>query len=236
MGQTDRIPTFIHGFDENLGGGIPAGSLVLVAGEPGTMKSTIAFNVLYQNALHEGRTGVYMSLEQGRDNFTRHLNGMGLPPKDVESQVSLVDLGMIRRNLEGMAERTWLDIVKMYAGNLKRSLGYDLLAIDSLPVLVMLARFKDPRDDLFQLFDWLRELRATTFLVTEMKSGTEDFGAYGEEFLCDGILHVRMERVGDGTIERRIRCVKMRGTTHSPNDFTLHVDGGILRAASIPAE
>lgn len=236
MGQTDRIRTFIHGFDENLGGGIPAGSLVLVAGEPGTLKSTIAFNVLYQNALHEGRAGVYMSLEQGRDNFARHLNGMGLPPKDVESQVSLVDLGMIRRNLEGMAERTWLDIVKMYAGNLKRSLGYDLLAIDSLPVLVMLARFKDPRDDLFQLFDWLRELRATTFLVTEMKAGTEDFGAYGEEFLCDGILHARMERVGDGTIERRIRCVKMRGTTHSPNDFTLLAEGGILRATSILAD
>ena len=79
------------------------------------MKSTIAFNILYQNALREGRTGTYISLEQGRDNLTRHLNGMALSPLDVENKVSIVDLGMIRRNLEGMAQRTWIDIFKMYA-------------------------------------------------------------------------------------------------------------------------
>jgi len=51
MAQGDRIRTFIHGFDEKLDGGIPVGQIVLLAGEPGTMKSTIAFNVIYQNAL-----------------------------------------------------------------------------------------------------------------------------------------------------------------------------------------
>ena len=120
MGQEDRIRTYIHGFDEKLDGGIPAGSVVLLAGEPGTMKSTIAFNVLYQNALRDGHTGTYISLEQGRDNLTRHLIGMSLSPGDVENKVSIVDLGMIRRNLDGMAQRTWIDIFKMYASNMKR--------------------------------------------------------------------------------------------------------------------
>src|SRR5512137_2571496 len=124
MGQDDRIRTFIHGFDEKLGGGIPPGSVVLLAGEPGTMKSTIAFNVLYQNALREGRTGTYISLEQGRESLTRHLVSMSLSPKDVENQVSIVDLGMIRRNLDGMGQQTWIEIFKMYASNLKRSLNY----------------------------------------------------------------------------------------------------------------
>src|SRR5574337_1856090 len=109
MAQEDRVRTFIHGFDEKLGGGIPSGSVVLLAGEPGTMKSTIAFNILYQNALREGRTGTYISLEQGRENLTRHLVGMSLSPADVEAKASIVDLGMIRRNLDGMAQRTWMD-------------------------------------------------------------------------------------------------------------------------------
>ena len=78
MGQDDRIRTFIHGFDEKLGGGIPAGMVVLLAGEPGTMKSTIAFNILYQNAMKDGRAGTYITLEQGRDSLTRHLIGMSL--------------------------------------------------------------------------------------------------------------------------------------------------------------
>jgi len=236
MGQGDRIRTFIHGFDEKLGGGIPVGHVVLLVGEPGTMKSTIAFNVLYQNALREGKAGTYISLEQGRDSLTRNLTGMSLSPHDVESKVSLVDLGMIRRNLDGMAQRTWIDIFKMYASNLKRSLDYELLVVDSLPVLELMARFENPREDLFQLFEWLRDLRATTLLISEMKPGSEEFGKHGEEFLSDGIIHLKMERVDDANIQRRIRCVKMRGTNHSPNYYTLIFQNGIFQATRIIAE
>ena len=236
MGQGERIRTFIHGFDEKLGGGIPEGHLVLLAGEPGTMKSTIAFNLVYQNALRDNRPGIYISLEQGRDNLTRHLDQMSLSPRDVESRVSIVDLGMIRRNLDGMADRTWLEIFKMYATNLKRTLNYDLLVVDSLPVLEVMARFENPREELFQLFEWMRDLKATSILISEMKPGSEDFGKNGEEYLSDGIIHLKMERVDDANIQRRIRCVKMRGTGHSPNYYTLIFQNGILQATRIIAE
>src|SRR2546429_9612662 len=117
------------------------------------MKSPIAFNILYQNALREGKAGTYISLEQGRDNLTRHLEQMSLSPHDVESKVSIVDLGMIRRNLDGMAGRTWLEIFKIYAMNLNRTLNYEILVGDSLPVLEVMARFGNPREDFFQLCD-----------------------------------------------------------------------------------
>ena len=150
--------------------------------------------------------------------------------------MSIVDLGMIRRNLDGMAQRTWMDIFKMYASNLKRSLDYDLLVVDSLPVLEVMARFENPRENLFHLFEWLRDLKATTFLISEMKPGSEDFGKHGEEFLRDGIIHVKMERVDDANIQRRIRCVKLRGTNHSPNYYTLIFQNGILQATRVIAE
>jgi circadian clock protein KaiC len=236
MDTGNRIRTFIHGFDDKLEGGIPPGSIVLLAGEPGTMKSTIAFNLLYQNALREGKAGTYVSLEQGRDNLTRHLEQMNLSPGDVESRVSIVDLAMIRRNLDGMADRTWIEIFKMYALNLKRSLNYDLLVVDSLPVLEVMAKFQNPREELFQLCEWIRDLGATTILISEMKPGSEDFGKYGEEYLCDGIIHTKMERVDDANIQRRIRCVKLRGTNHSPNYFTLLFQNGILQATRIITE
>src|SRR3989475_10999092 len=113
MSQGDRIRTFIHGFDDKLGGGIPEGHVVLLAGEPGTMKSTIAFNMIYQHALRDGRPGTYISLEQGRENLTRHLDQMRLNPRDVEHKVSIVGLGRIRRNLDGMAYPTWVGFLKM---------------------------------------------------------------------------------------------------------------------------
>jgi len=197
------------------------------------MKSTIGWHVLYFGAEKDHRPGVYMSLEQSRESFVAHLRGMGLDPRHVEDRVSIVDLGMIRKNLEGMAESTWLEIFKMYALNLKRSLNYDILVIDSLPVLEVMARFEHPREDLFQLFEWLRDLKATIFLITEMKSRAEDFGMLGEEFLSDGIIHTKMERVDDANIERRVRCVKLRGSAHSPNYYTLTFRNGVLETTAV---
>jgi len=209
---------------------------VIIAGEAGTMKSTLAWNLLYHGAKKEGRTGAYITLEQSRDNFASHLRTMGLDPKDVEDKVSLVDLAMIRKNLEGMAESTWLEIFKMYAHNLKKSLNYDVLVVDSLTVLQSLARFNRPREEMFQMFEWLRDLKATVFLISELKSKNDEFGAFGEEFLADGIIHVKMERVDDANIQRRIRCVKMRGSSHSPNYFTLMFENGFLQATRVIAE
>lgn len=236
MGASERVRTYVAGFDEKLSGGVPPGSIVLLAGEAGTMKSTLAWNILYHGALKDGRTGAYIALEQSRDSFASHLRGMGMDPKEVEDKVSIVDLGMIRKNLEGMAESTWVEIFKMYAQNLKKSLNYEMLAVDSLTVLEALARFEHPREQMFLLFEWLRDLKATTFLVSEMKAKTEDFGTFGEEFLSDGIIHVKMERVDDANIQRRIRCVKMRGSPHSPNYYTLIFQDGGLQATRVIAE
>ena len=236
MGSSGRIRTFVHGFDDKLNGGVPPGHIVMIAGEAGTMKSMLAWNILYNGARKDGRTGAYITLEQSRENFASHLRPMGLDPKDVEDKVSLVDLAMIRKNLEGMGESTWYEIFKMYAHNLKKSLNYDLLVVDSLSVLQNLAQFDRPREQMFQMFEWLRDLKATVFLIAEMKSKNDEFGAFGEEFLADGIIHVKMERVDDANIHRRIRCVKMRGSAHSPNYFTLVFENGYLQATSVIAE
>src|SRR2546427_270414 len=114
--------------------------------------------------------------------------------------------------------------------------GHVVLVVDSLPVLEVMSRFQNPREDLFQLFEWIRDLKATTILISEMKPGSEDFGKNGEEYLSDGIIHTKMERVDDANIQRRIRCVKLRGTNHSPNYYTLIFQSGILHATRIIAE
>ena len=97
---------------------------------------------------------------------------MSLSPRDVETQVSIVDLDMIRPNLEGTADHTWPEIFKMDASNLKCSLNYEILVVDSLPVLEVMARFENPREEL--LPKCIRDLKATTLLLSEMKPGSED--------------------------------------------------------------
>jgi KaiC/GvpD/RAD55 family RecA-like ATPase len=59
--EMKRVKTYIKGLDENIEGGIPAGHVVLVSGTAGTMKSSVIFNILYNEAL-AGKTSLYLSL------------------------------------------------------------------------------------------------------------------------------------------------------------------------------
>jgi len=229
----ERIGLYIDGFDDKLNGGIPEGHVVLVAGESGTMKSSLCFNMLYHNAKKEGLKGVYITLEQSRDRLVRHMKGLGLPIEDVEDLVSVVDLAVIRKNLDKLGQQTWMHIFKMYAKNLRESMAFDVLVLDSLPVLEMLSDMKEPRNELFHFFEWLRELDITAFIITEIPHGTEFYAKYGEDFLSDGIIHLKMDKVDDVNIQRRIRCVKMRDTNHSPNYYTLMFEGGKFQATRV---
>ena len=231
-----RIKTFIQGFDNRISDAIPEGHCVLIAGEPGTFKSSIAFNLLYNQALTEGRKGVYITLEQSRDNLSIHMDGMGFSHEKVEKLVTIVDLALIRKNLDKLGPQSWMQIFKTYALNLKESLDYEILVIDSMPVLTMLAEFTNKRQELFHFFEWLRELNVTTFILSEMKCDSYDYAKDGEDFLADGIIHLKMERVGDVNIQRRIRCVKMRATAHSVDYYTLLFQKGLFQATRVISE
>lgn len=220
----DKIKTCIKGLDEQMTGGIPQGHVVLISGMPGTMKSSIAYNILFNNALDEKRKGVYISLEQGRDSIIEHMAGLGMDHTKVESLVNIVDMGYLRLHMEEKASdmQPWMEIFRMYAENLKTNTDYDLLVIDSLPVLELLAGMKDRRGDLFHFFGWLRELGVTSFVVVEASSDPNEI--HDEDFLADGIIRVKKERQGYD-ITRQIVIDKMRGTKHSTGYFTLMHDG-----------
>jgi len=73
-----KVKTYIKGFDEQMDGGIPEGAVVLLVGEPGTMKSSIAFSILFNNAKETNAKGLYISLEQGRSNNNLKPAGVGM--------------------------------------------------------------------------------------------------------------------------------------------------------------
>lgn len=231
-----RVKTYIQGFDNMMGGGVPEGHVVLIAGEPGTFKSSIAFNLMYNNVKEDDYVGCYITLEQGRNSLGTQVTEMGMDLDAVEGSLSIVDLALIRKNLEKLGQQSWMDIFKTYAHNLKENINYNILVIDSLPVLTMLAEFKNPRSELFHFFEWLRDLGVTTFIISEMKSESTEYAEFGEDFLADGIIHLKMEKVSDVNIQRRIRAVKMRATSHSPDFYTLLFQRGAFTATRVISE
>ncbi len=210
--------TYIRGFDEEMGGGIPEGHLILISGTPGTMKSSVAYNILYNNIREKNSVGVYVSLEQSRENLLFQIESLGLHDNE-KLNLTILDMAKIRKEVDMTKERPWIDVMKKHLGYLKESLNFDLLVIDSLPVVEMISKMEDERAYLFYFFEWLRDLKVTSFIISEIS--TDPSKVYPEEFLADGIILLTLERINEVDVSRRIRCVKMRGVNHNTGYFTL---------------
>ncbi len=170
-----RIPTKMEGLDDVLGGGIPDGSVVLVSGAPGTMKTSLTYHILHANAL-DGVRGLYVSLEQSRASLVDHTEGLGYRLEDTGGNLSILDLGMLRKKLTGPTQQPWMDLFKLYTQGIRKSFDYRLLVLDSLDALEILAKFREPRRDMFSLIHWLRDLHCTAFLLGELPT---DSGSNG---------------------------------------------------------
>lgn len=228
------VSTSVKGFDEEIGGGIPYGSVILLSGTPGTYKSSMAYSMLYNSANSNGDVGIYLLLEQSQKSLVSQQGDMGRPLDDESRKHIIVsDVGRIRATMDKFSTgKDWMTAIRTYVEYLVNERKAKLLVIDSLPVLEILARYDSKREFLFNLFEWLRTLGTTTILISEKR--TLD-GGYGEEdFLADGVFQLTLSPVGEVDLQRRIRCIKMRGMAHNTSMFALeHKDGKFRIAPAI---
>lgn len=248
-----RVKTYIDGFDENLQGGIPEGHITLIAGSAGTMKSSLSLNVLYNEAAN-GRTGLYVSLEQSHESLINHMINMGYDFNkinlviindlgkihDAISKVRnqnagaliIADLGCIRKEIKEVKideNRSWINVIKNIVRKISAETKCDIFVLDSLKALYVLSKFKNPRLELFYIFEFLRDIEMTTFLITEISPRSENLGEYDEDFLADGILHVRLTPFRRNIV-REISIVKMRTTDCNHDVFSLEFKNGRFSA------
>src|SRR2546427_10715352 len=146
----ERIRTYVRGLDEQLQGGVPAGHVVLLAGKPGTMKSSLSFHMLFQNAKNDGRGGVYVTLEQSRESLLGNMAGLGMDVTGPQKRLSVLDLSLIRKKLKQLSNKSWIEVFKMYIDNLDKNVDIGPLVIDSPPALQGLGKFEDPRQEPFR--------------------------------------------------------------------------------------
>ncbi|HLE53630.1 MAG TPA: ATPase domain-containing protein [Thermoplasmata archaeon] len=217
--------TYVEGLDRALGGGIPRGSTVLVAGTPGTMKTSLILWMMHENARANGTKALYVSLEQGVESLRAGAALMGMKELH-ESHVYILDMGQLRRGMErSEATKDWITILLEIIKEAVSSTGYEVLALDSLEALYALTEMKAPRREMFHFLSGLRELGLTTFLIAETPFGSNRLSQWGEDFLADGILNLRQVEVGETEVQLRLRCVKMRWMNVDHNALALNHDG-----------
>ncbi|HEX4920512.1 MAG TPA: ATPase domain-containing protein, partial [Candidatus Bathyarchaeia archaeon] len=88
-----RVPTGIEGFDALVEGGLPRGSLVLLAGNPGAGKTSFSAKYLHYGVTKRNEPGIYVSFAESREAFfanSRRMN-MEFEPLEKARKFELLD-------------------------------------------------------------------------------------------------------------------------------------------------
>jgi circadian clock protein KaiC len=216
-GLGSRLLTGVPRLDEMLGGGIPRGYSVLVAGPSGSGKSILAAAFLAEG-VRSGQCGVVAAFEQ-------HPNRSRTPvlAELIKSgQVALVDSRAPDLSID--------EIVLLIMSEVHR-LKASRVVIDSLSgfELGLAPTFRDDfRESLLRLVTALASEGVTVLMTSELEDRYTDlrFSPYGTAFLTDAIIVQRYIEV-DSRLRRVIAVVKVRASVHSNQlcEFSIDDDG-----------
>ena len=232
----DRIQMFIDGFDNKIGGGVKKGHVVLLAGTPGTMKSSVALSMLVNNVKKKGVNVLYVSIEESKESLLTAMEQLGFGTID-ETKFFIVDIGRLRlEHTDADVGRDWFKILKEYLRKKVEGEGVEIVVIDSLTAIYALASIQNTRQELFHFFGFLKRLGVTTFLISETQSNGGLYGPYHEDFLADGTILLKFVDVGESDVQLRIRAVKMRHSKIHHGYLTLLFRDGQFMATNPIAE
>ena len=217
------LKTDISGFDELFAErGIPRGNSVLVAGGPGTGKSTLCRQICY-NIVSKGKTCMYVSFEEGKERIQRSMEKFGWnATKFIEEGSFLIQkinpLDILRMKFGSLGGSGSATEVSYKIKPLVIPGGFhpEVIVVDSLSAIISVSITKDKnyRAYLQQLFGFFEETGATSFLITETDPMPTRFSDTGiEEFLADGIVVLYNIQKKD-TRENAIEVLKMRYGKH----------------------
>lgn len=216
-----RIKTYVEGLDDRLDGGFRKGHVILLAGTPGTMKSSLAINIAYNNANCDGYKVLYISIEESRESLLLAMKSLGMTALD-ESKMFIVDIGRLRlEHSDADAGRDWFRILKEYLRKKVEVEGVQLIVLDSLTAIYALTLMENPRQQLFHFFGFLKSLGVTTIIISETQVGENKFGPHYEEYLADGTILLKFVDVGETDVQLRVRIVKLRHSKIYHGDLTL---------------
>ena len=190
------ISTYNERLNSILGGGIPAGHVILINGAPGTMKSTLAYSILHSAASRSNKKVMYFSLEQKRGSLIRQMERMGMPLEETKENMMVIDMVDLRRSMS-KDEGDWRTIILRYVKNVHAERPFDIFVLDSLDSFKSIAQFDFNRQSMKDLFDWFKELKITVLFITERPLEALDVSPQGETYLADGVIELLMPEIGD---------------------------------------
>ncbi len=225
--QPARIQTGVHGLDDILSGGLPAGQMYLLEGTPGTGKTTIAMQFI-RTAVLAGESALYITLSESK----QELESSALSHGWTADELSIAEFIPEEASLNPDQQYTVFHPSEVELATTIQKLTSLIdrrrptrLVIDSLSELRLLAsdtmRYRRQLLALKQFFAG----RDTTVLLLDDRSNE------GSDMQLQSIAHgvVRLDKVPRtyGVTRRQVEIIKMRGSSFREgfHDYTIETGG-----------
>ena len=229
-----KLSTGVPGLDEVLGGGIPEYSFNLLAGAPGTGKTTLAQQILFAVATPE-RPGLFFTvLGEPAVKMLRYQQQFSFfDPARVGNDVRFLNLSdeVLTQDLESVLDRITAEVERSNPG---------IVIVDSFRTVIRAADGSTVGELTLQHFVQRLALRltsweATTFLIGEFADGESRDPVFT---VADGVIWL-MNEVERNTSVRKLRVTKVRGQAPQPGLHSVRMSrAGVEvfpRQAAMPA-
>ncbi|HVJ81580.1 MAG TPA: ATPase domain-containing protein [Planctomycetia bacterium] len=234
MSQNDRVtirklPTGVPGLDEILGGGLPEYSFNIIAGAPGSGKTTLAHQVMFANATPEHPALYFTVLGEPALKMLRYQQQFGFfDAAKLNDAVRMVNLSQVV--LEHDLDAVLGEIVKE-----TEAAQPGVVVVDSFRTVVRKAGGgNDAVSGEAELQGFVQRLalhltswQATTFLIGEYTEG--ELRNNPVFTVSDGLLWL-YQQVERNSIVRKLQVMKLRGQASVPGLHTFRITDGGLQA------
>ena len=197
------LRTWVEGLDEMLGGGIPEKSVVLMIGEPGSGYDILAQQILYQNALQNGKVA-YFSTSRVSDALKEDFEtfGWNVAPLQEKDNWQFFQVNVP-------------NVIQVLTETIPRVVAQGRwVLIDSLSYLILTQKYRDVIKMVELLLNAARQHGGVHFLLLTQKMHDAETETTMQH-LVDGVMEFSAQEMAGG-IDRRIRMKKMRRAVYEP--------------------
>lgn len=220
-----KLSTGVPGLDVLLGGGLTEFSFTLIAGAPGSGKTTLAHQIMFSLATPERRALFFTVLGEPPLKMLRYQQQFAFFDMDkVGPSIRYVNLADDLRagDFTGVLERIMREV---------EDFAPSLVFVDSFRSVVQTGR--SGNEGLWDLQHFIQELgsrmatwQATTFLIGEYTQA--DVEANPIITVADGMLSLTHNQDEEAVV-RKVRVIKMRGQAHMTGSHTMRITSDGIR-------
>jgi circadian clock protein KaiC len=222
-----QLPTGVRGLDEITGGGLPEFSFNIIAGAPGSGKTTLAHQILFANATPRKPALYFTVLGEPALKMLRYQQQYTFfDPAKMNNAIRFINLSevLLEKDLDGLLQ----EIMKEVQASNPR-----LVVVDSFRTVVRSALVGNTETELQffiqRLALFLTTWHATTFLIGEHSDA--ELHENPVFTVADGIFWLT-QVVERNSVVRKLQIVKLRGQESVPGLHTIRISNGGLQAFS----